>query len=507
MQTNQIIYFGTHWPQFQSSASSVRTVNLLRSLLHKLSTVTTTTVANNNSNDQHHDAEPQQQQQVLIMCSPQKLTNAKLKASLQTEFSSHRLDMCTQPINEHLSSVISHTGQNHIGHLNPKIAIFDTFVSEEYYGRYLRQHFPHCFTICDTQDIRSLRFLRESSIMDCDVSNIMFHDFDRVKDRTLTKEKEQWLFSNEYKQLFPGVNHELFLRELSSIWKCDASLVVSSREIEFLTRVCRVPSEKLLLSPFISTNSPNSNSGSNSSTTTIVPFHKRRHFIHIGSFRHPPNRDAVLVLKYHLWPKIRSRLIQLNPEDAESAQLHIYGSYTSQEFIDLDDRQSGFRIKKLLPSIEMMQRYRVNLAPLRFGAGIKGKIADGWSQRTPCVSTWIGAEGMHFPPSFPFAGLVAEHSWDEFVDHCIALYTKEQVWNEHSDMTSKITASPESFLSNEKSSDLLSQYLDEHLFNKGQQQRPADYTTAAFRAQDQHDYLSKYLALKKQLQNQRSQTK
>ena len=47
-----------------------------------------------------------------------------------------------------------------------------------------------------------------------------------------------------------------------------------------------------------------------------------------------------------------------------------------------------------MPSISDMEKYRVNLAPLRYGAGIKGKIADGWQFGTPCVTTWVGAEGM-----------------------------------------------------------------------------------------------------------------
>ena len=43
-----------------------------------------------------------------------------------------------------------------------------------------------------------------------------------------------------------------------------------------------------------------------------------------------------------------------------------------------------------------MQQYRVCLAPLRFGAGLKGKIVDSWAHGTPVCTTPIGAEGM-FP--------------------------------------------------------------------------------------------------------------
>lgn len=56
----------------------------------------------------------------------------------------------------------------------------------------------------------------------------------------------------------------------------------------------------------------------------------------------------------------------------------------------------------------MMQQYRVCLAPLRFGAGLKGKIVDSWAHGTPVCTTPMGAEGMfpatsHSPEGFPDA--------------------------------------------------------------------------------------------------------
>lgn len=53
-------------------------------------------------------------------------------------------------------------------------------------------------------------------------------------------------------------------------------------------------------------------------------------------------------------------------------------------------------MKGFAPSLAVMQQYRICLAPLRFGAGLKGKIVDSWAHGTPVCTTPIGAEGM-FP--------------------------------------------------------------------------------------------------------------
>ena len=60
-------------------------------------------------------------------------------------------------------------------------------------------------------------------------------------------------------------------------------------------------------------------------------------------------------------------------------------------------------MKGFASSLDVMQRYRVCLAPLRFGAGLKGKIVDSWAHGTPVCTTPIGAEGM-----FPATSLSAE---------------------------------------------------------------------------------------------------
>lgn len=57
-------------------------------------------------------------------------------------------------------------------------------------------------------------------------------------------------------------------------------------------------------------------------------------------------------------------------------------------------QESGIHLKGHAPSLEVMRRYRVCVAPLRFGAGLKGKIVDSWRHGLPVATTPIGAEGM-----------------------------------------------------------------------------------------------------------------
>ncbi len=99
---------------------------------------------------------------------------------------------------------------------------------------------------------------------------------------------------------------------------------------------------------------------------------RRRHVVFLGGFGHPPNIDAALHLKQEIWPLLRDAL-------PESAKLLIVGAGPPEEVIALADGRvevTGF-VPDLLPVFE---RARVCVAPIRYGAGIKGK----WYQGCAC---------------------------------------------------------------------------------------------------------------------------
>src|SRR5699024_1610660 len=98
-------------------------------------------------------------------------------------------------------------------------------------------------------------------------------------------------------------------------------------------------------------------------------FEDRNHFVTIGNFRHPPNWDAVLYLKNEIWPNIRRKL--------PKAELHVYGAYPSEKVNALHQPAEGFKIMGRAQSAEaVVRKAKVSLAPLRFGAGLKGKLVE-----------------------------------------------------------------------------------------------------------------------------------
>jgi hypothetical protein len=94
--------------------------------------------------------------------------------------------------------------------------------------------------------------------------------------------------------------------------------------------------------------------------------------------------------------------------------------------MQFDNPREGFRVKGKTDDLYgTLQQYRCNLAPLRFGAGLMGKVSDGWMVGTPCVATPIAAEGMTSGEQF---GGVIEESMERYPQRVAELYTDEDTW-------------------------------------------------------------------------------
>ncbi|MNS50859.1 hypothetical protein D3C72_835180 [compost metagenome] len=155
-------------------------------------------------------------------------------------------------------------------------------------------------------------------------------------------------------------------------------------------------------------------------TAEPVAFAERANFLSIGNFRHAPNWDAVLWMKSTIWPLIRQQLPQ--------AQLHIYGAYTPPKATALHNASEGFHIMNWAEdALQVMSAARVCLAPLRFGAGIKGKLVDAMLCGTPSVTTPVGAEAMQGDHTWP--GSIS-NSAIELANTAVALYKDEARWQE-----------------------------------------------------------------------------
>ncbi len=140
----------------------------------------------------------------------------------------------------------------------------------------------------------------------------------------------------------------------------------------------------------------------------------------IGNWKHGPNKDAVAYLKRAIWPQIRRQLPRAN--------IHVYGAYGPVGGSGFHDPGSGFLVEGWIESIrEAFISHRVCLAPLRYGAGLKGKLFDALRFATPSVTTSIGCEGMSDPRAW--SGFVCD-SPEVFARAAIKLYTEAMVWQD-----------------------------------------------------------------------------
>jgi len=94
--------------------------------------------------------------------------------------------------------------------------------------------------------------------------------------------------------------------------------------------------------------------------------------------------------------------------------------------VEMHNPKEGFVVKGWVKDLDAaLQDSRVLLAPIQFGAGIKGKLADAMRNGTPSVTTPVGAEGMN--GQLPWSGAICA-DWQGFAQLAIELYTDQKAW-------------------------------------------------------------------------------
>lgn len=143
----------------------------------------------------------------------------------------------------------------------------------------------------------------------------------------------------------------------------------------------------------------------------------RRDIVFVGGFRHPPNVDAVLWFVREVWPRIRARRADI--------EFHCIGADAPAEIAALAS-VDGVRLHGHVPDLEpYMRDVRVAIAPLRYGAGVKGKINLSMAHGQPVVATTCAVEGMHLLDGNDV--LVADDA-ARFADAVLRLYDDEPLW-------------------------------------------------------------------------------
>ena len=268
--------------------------------------------------------------------------------------------------------------------LNPTIVLFDRFMIEEQFGWRVAENCPDALRLLDTEDLHCLRLARQKAF----------------------KEKREFS-TNDL------LTEEVAKREIASILRCDVSLMISEYEIELLQTVFKIDSSLLYYLPLLL-------GGIFISAIENLPsFEERKDFIFIGNFLHEPNWNAVQYLKETIWPLIKKQL----PE----AVLNVYGAYPSQKVLQLNNAKDGFLIKGRAENAqEVVRNARIVLAPLRFGAGIKGKLLEAMQCGTPSITTAIGAESMC--SDLPWNGFIADEP-QIFSDKAVQLHQDKALWS------------------------------------------------------------------------------
>ncbi|MAN52486.1 MULTISPECIES: glycosyltransferase [unclassified Marinimicrobium] len=311
--------------------------------------------------------------------------------------SQHRLDLPARGIAEAAVELNADSFDRWLVEQAPDAVLFDRFMTEEQFGWRVERTCPSAVRLLDTEDLHSLRAARWARLKRR--QSLAGSEAERQSVRPETAAPDE-LFQEM-------ADSDLLQRELAAIYRCDLSLMISEFEMQLLTDTFEVPPSLLIYLPLWASSEPNP-----------LPFESREHFVSIGNFRHAPNWDAVLWLKHDLWPRIRAAL----PE----TELHLYGAYPPPKATALNNPRQGFRVLGWAEDArEVMGRARVCLAPLRFGAGIKGKLLDAMVCGTPSVTTSVGAEAMADQNQWP--GVVADDA-DALLEAAVSLYQDKTRW-------------------------------------------------------------------------------
>lgn len=292
------------------------------------------------------------------------------------DFTKHNIDKVTIELN-------NNSFNEFVKQLQPNIVLFDRFMIEEQFGWRVAENCPDALRVLDTIDLHCLRLARQ-------------HAF---------KEKRSFVYEDL-------LQTDVAKREIASIYRCDMTLMISEFEMDLLQQFFKVDNSILHYTPFLL------NPIHEKEMANWPTFENRKHFVTIGNFLHEPNWNGVLYLKEEIWPLIKKQL--------PDAELHVYGAYPSPKVTQLHQPKEGFLIKGRAESAhEVMLNAKVCLAPLRFGAGLKGKLIDAMECGTPSVTTPIGAEAMH--GKLEWAGSVADDAIS-FASEAVKLYTDKLSW-------------------------------------------------------------------------------
>ena len=255
---------------------------------------------------------------------------------------------------------------------------FDTIIASRHHvaSNYLaltRRYAPQARFVFDTVDLHYLREQREAEVGG---------DSARMRAANQTRE-----------------------RELRLIRASDLTLVVSPVEQALLAREVPGAAVEVL-------------SNVHRARARRAGFEARADIVFVGGYRHPPNVDAALWMAREIFPLIRAR--------RQDIVLHLIGSNVTPEVSALREL-SGVRVHGHVPDLDpYMDGCRIGLAPLRYGAGVKGKVNLSMAHGQPVVATPAAIEGMHLRDG---VDVLVGADAQGFADAVLRLYDDHGLWD------------------------------------------------------------------------------
>ena len=205
---------------------------------------------------------------------------------------------------------------------------------------------------------------------------------------------------------------EKFLKiELENCKNADVVIAISTTDKELLKQHFNTDEKVVLISNIHQHIDKSDNFNS---------FENRNDLLFVGSFRHDPNSDAVKYLKENIMPLVWKVIPDL--------KVNIIGSYITDDIEALaSDR---FKLLGFVDDLDaVINTTKLFVAPLRFGAGIKGKIGQSLEHSLPLVTTNVGAEGFDFGEQ---TNVMIANNAEAIAQKVIDLYTNKILWEEAS---------------------------------------------------------------------------
>jgi GT2 family glycosyltransferase/ubiquinone/menaquinone biosynthesis C-methylase UbiE/glycosyltransferase involved in cell wall biosynthesis len=231
----------------------------------------------------------------------------------------------------------------------------------------------------------------------CQKAKVLFHTVDL---HFLRMSREADLRSDD---LMQASAEEMKERELLAISQVDATIVHSTAELEILRTLA--PDAKLYVFPLIL-----------DIKGTLEEFKNRRNILFVGGFQHAPNVDAVHFFSEEIMPILRKKI--------PGVRFLVAGSKPPSDILQLSS--DDVIIMGYVEDLDaLLDKVRISVAPLRYGAGIKGKVGTAMAAGVPVVGTKLAAEGMLLSDG---ENILLGDSPEDFAAKICELYANEELW-------------------------------------------------------------------------------